>query len=640
MPQRKKKSTSRTTKNANESSSMLINNEKYVLDPATICVPWSRLWSSFGFTEHQWTSRAAKVEEYTRKLLEDKLLTYKEQINKRQQLLKQSIEDYEELISRTGLQSLIDMLIFEHLKLKEQENYLDKKMQELLINEGQLIQQRTDLENQQKQLCSLLNSSPIEFDENISISLVEINRKIEDHIKMLTELKDLRLNQVSSYYQKIKDYCQQLDWIPPSPSTAENLLAAKFDLCLTADCLNAIETTIHDLEHQIELQKARFTELHTQLKNLYERLNKNPETDYCLAYKIGHENLTAFVVKQLEDEIACCREERMKNGKEYRNSIRKQIEDLLAKAHLGDDQKSILKQLEAESLSADLLDGYDAEYERVNQLYERRKPILDAYEKWLTFWNDFVAFTKASTDPGRFRTRGYNAEAETRKRKKFLQELPHIEQEFLNILSESNDPTFLIDNVPIKQKFDEAHHQIPSSALPTTLKTIATPQRSALTPIRSRTPAATPRRAVIKQGNAQSAMRQPMKTPGSAKGKKLLSKITSKTECQPKRAKPRAPPVTNASPPRPAVPLPVHPPAQVQDQSLDFSLLHTMKNAHGQIKIMTSTPNSSFDVPQNGNGKTAHNTIGKRKSKRLSKRAQVPLIMIHQATEETVVFLT
>jgi len=173
-------------------------------------------------------------------------------------------------------------------------------------------------------------------------------------------------------------------------------------------------------------------------------------------------------------------------------------------------KKNIIFLYKIENLSADLLDAYDAEYERINQLYEQRKPILDAYEKWLTFWNDFVAFTvrksagnkfefdgdffflqKASTDPGRFRTRGYNAEAENRKRKKFLQELPHIEQEFLNTLSESNDPTFLIDNIPIKQKFDEAHRQVPSTALPSTFKTIATPQRSALTPVRSRTPAAT-----------------------------------------------------------------------------------------------------------------------------------------------------
>ena len=37
-----------------------------VLDPSTICASWYRLWSSFGFTDHQWSSRAMKVQEYTR----------------------------------------------------------------------------------------------------------------------------------------------------------------------------------------------------------------------------------------------------------------------------------------------------------------------------------------------------------------------------------------------------------------------------------------------------------------------------------------------------------------------------------------------------------------------------------------------
>ncbi len=46
-----------------------------------------------------------------------------------------------------------------------------------------------------------------------------------------------------------------------------------------------------------------------------------------------------------------------------------------------------------EILSPDLLDAYDAEFERILQLYEKRKPVLDAYEKWLSFWNDFIAFT-------------------------------------------------------------------------------------------------------------------------------------------------------------------------------------------------------------------------------------------------------
>lgn len=45
---------------------------------------------------------------------------------------------------------------------------------------------------------------------------------------------------------------------------------------------------------------------------------------------------------------------------------------------------------------------------------------------------------------------------------------------------------------------------------------------------------------------------------------------------------------------------------------------------------MTSTPNSSFDIIETRNGgssKTANNIIGRRKSKRLSKRTPVSIIV-------------
>jgi hypothetical protein len=53
------------------------------------------------------------------------------------------------------------------------------------------------------------------------------------------------------------------------------------------------------LENQIEIQKTRFFTLHNQLGHLYERLEKDPNKDYCLAYKIGSENINAFVIKQV-----------------------------------------------------------------------------------------------------------------------------------------------------------------------------------------------------------------------------------------------------------------------------------------------------------------------------------------------------
>ena len=53
------------------------------------------------------------------------------------------------------------------------------------------------------------------------------------------------------------------------------------------------------MEHKIEAQKARFFALHNQLSRLYERLGKDPEKDYCLAYRTGNDNINVFVIKQV-----------------------------------------------------------------------------------------------------------------------------------------------------------------------------------------------------------------------------------------------------------------------------------------------------------------------------------------------------
>ena len=45
------------------------------------------------------------------------------------------------------------------------------------------------------------------------------------------------------------------------------------------------------------------------------------------------------------------------------------------------------------------------------------------------------------------------------------------------------------------------------------------------------------------------------------------------------------------------------------------------------IKVMTSTPNSSFIPMENHHGKTAHNAINQRKSKRRSQRTPLPLLV-------------
>lgn len=67
-------------------------------------------------------------------------------------------------------------------------------------------------------------------------------------------------------------------------------------------------------------------------------------------------------------------------------------------------------------------------------------------------------------DPGRFHVRGYNAELESRQRKKFQRQMPIVEKEFLEILSRNEPPTFFIDNQPIRQRVEQIRRQLFASS--------------------------------------------------------------------------------------------------------------------------------------------------------------------------------
>ena len=146
-----------------------------------------------------------------------------------------------------------------------------------------------------------------------------------------------------------------------------------------------------------------------------------------------------------------------------------------------------------------------------------------------------------------------------------------IEDEFLRVLSEHGDEPFLVDDVPIREKFDQAHQQVPGSSTAKTVVAVTPSPR----PAQSRTLAVTVGSILFRTSNFNGDLqpRRLPKTPAATPGRRLLPPVSSHV----KRA--------HLTPTHPVVALPVHPPARTADQTLDFSLIHTMKNVHGQMKV-------------------------------------------------------
>ena len=45
-----------------------------------------------------------------------------------------------------------------------------------------------------------------------------------------------------------------------------------------------------------------------------------------------------------------------------------------------------------EPLTSELLDEYESELKRLLILFNDRQPVLNAFDKWFSFWNEFLQF--------------------------------------------------------------------------------------------------------------------------------------------------------------------------------------------------------------------------------------------------------
>ena len=89
---------------------------------------------------------------------------------------------------------------------------------------------------------------------------------------------------------KVKEYSEQLEWTPSSASTMENLLSEQFDRCLTADALNDIENTIH----QVNFSSSVVFSLSNRAEILVGKSNRRTTSSICLVTQSIRTSLSTF----------------------------------------------------------------------------------------------------------------------------------------------------------------------------------------------------------------------------------------------------------------------------------------------------------------------------------------------------------
>ncbi|CAF1412151.1 unnamed protein product [Adineta ricciae] len=518
---------------------------------------WTSQWmKQLGFNNEQLLKRNHKVEQFSRILLERIEKKKQTDIAQREQLLIETLREYEHRLSRTGFDNDISE-DFETMKLRQKELLIEKKHQELDVKEEQFIKELDQLSQTERCLCQILTEAEMEIvpDE----TLVKRIQRLQDYLTILENLKNDRMTTLKSYRTRLNDLCTQLDYKLDDQSVVTQLVDEKYESCLATDSLRQIESLLNELDVKYEEQGKHVHRLIETLERLYSKLTKDDASPpkRSAAYILRHN--TAETVTQLEQEIADLQAKRMATSKVYCENLRKKIEDLYDRCQLGASERHAI---DYENLTPDTLDECDREYDRLDGLYRIRQPIIDAYEQWRLLVQQHAEFLKKSTSAARFHERGYSAVKEQAERKRFAIALPKAERTCLNTLEQWEkdhlDEQFLINDVPLRQILDQQHNGTSN----TTTTTTTTAAAAALAPSKITKTVST---------SSISSMAVPQRTVSKANArKKSLRNLVNKQTVESH--------VTQSH----------H--EEADEDTLEFTQLENIKHINGLPRIVTSTP--------------------------------------------------
>jgi len=538
---------------------------------------WTNQWMrQLGFNDDQLFKRNHKVEQFTRFVLDRIKAKKTADITKREKLLVETLREYEHRLSQTGFENDIDEE-FETMKLKQKESFIEKKHQELDLKEEKSIKELDQLSQKEQKLCQILTANQLDWipDE----TLMKRIERLRDYLQTLENLKNERLTTVKSHRTRINDLSSQLDFKRDDCPTISSLLEEKYDSCLTTDALLQIETLINDLELKIKEQENRIDSLVHNLEKLYNKLSRDDASPPKRSAAYILRKNTAETVKQLENEIAELQAKRMATSQIYCESMKKKIEELYELSQIGPSER---QPVDFENITPDTLDQCDREYDRLDDLYRRRKPVLDAYEQWKILAQQFAEFQKKSTSAARFHERGYSAVKEQAERKRFAVAVPKAERTCLIALEQWEkdhlNEQFLVNDVPLRQMIDQSQNTTTNMTTATTKSTTSSAAAST----------GVPQRTLAKANTRRKSLRQ-------------IVKAAATTELHISKT---------------------HHEEEAEDDTFEFTHIENVKHFNGLPRVVTSTPktgktNQSRTVVDTGRNKTNDPIQKRRPSKRL-----------------------
>ncbi|XP_009319773.1 PREDICTED: protein regulator of cytokinesis 1-like [Pygoscelis adeliae] len=314
----------------------------------------------------------------------------------------------------------------EESTILQMEKNLRTRVEVMLKQKRDRKQELKTLQEQDRDLCDILCTTPFCIDSNAVPSLEDLDR-YRRHLASLTAEKEQRREEFVSNKRQIILLMEELDHTPDTSFERDVVCEDEEAFCLSTDNIAALQNLLQQLEARRSLNEAVCTELRSRIVALWERLQVPVEERESSAVHVT--GARAKTRKALQLEVDHLEELKLQNMKSVIQAIRAELADYWDKCFYSQEQREGFSPYYDEDYTETLLELHDAEVGKMKSYYETHKDLFEAVRKWEENWKLFLELERKATDPSRFANRGGNLLKEEKQRAKLQKTLSKLQEE-------------------------------------------------------------------------------------------------------------------------------------------------------------------------------------------------------------------
>ncbi|XP_035168085.1 protein regulator of cytokinesis 1 isoform X2 [Oxyura jamaicensis] len=381
------------------------------------------IWEEIGISEEQRLERTDVVKKHIKSLL-DMMVAEEESLKER--LLKSIALCRKELDSLCRELHLDPFEAEEESTILQMEKDLRTRVEVMLKQKRDRKQELKALQEQDRDLCDILCTSPFGIDSNAVPSLEELDR-YRRHLASLSAEKERRREEFVSIKRQVILCMEELDHTPDTSFERDVVCEDEEAFCLSTDNIAALQNLLQQLEARRSLNEAVCVELRSRIAALWERLQVPVEERESFAVHMTGSR--AKTRKALQLEVDRLEELKLQNMKSVIQAIRVELAEYWDKCFYSQEQREAFSPYYDDDYTETLLQLHDAEVGKVKNYYETHKELFEAVQKWEENWKLFLELERKTTDPNRFANRGGSLLREEKQRAKLQKILSKLQEE-------------------------------------------------------------------------------------------------------------------------------------------------------------------------------------------------------------------